>query len=125
MEEGTIIFEHDIGVVAVFDFEHELGNTVSSIRLGKSFLYFTQLSPFGLGNEFKVSKKILMIFLDLRDSFAVDKLVKSAFNFRNDFILLDKISPNNFIQVLDKLHSNDLVGKLIVIFIDELLKAQV
>jgi hypothetical protein len=125
MEEGTILFEHDIGVVAVFDLEHELGNTVSGIRLGKSFLYFTQLSPFGLGNEFKVGKKILMFFLDLSDSFAVDKLIKSAFNFRNNFILLDKISPNNFIQVLDELHSDNLVGKLIVIFIDELRKAQV
>ncbi len=125
MKEGAIIFEHDIGVVAVFDFEHELRNTVSSIRLGKFFLYCTQLSPFGLGNKLKVSKKILIFFLDLSDSFAVDKLVKSSFNFRNDFILLDKISPNNFIEVLDELHRDNLVGKLIVIFIYEMREAQV
>ena len=61
-----------------------------------------------------------MIFLNAGDSWcAFYELVKSSLDFRDDLVLLDILFPEYLVKVFDKLHSDKLMGELVVVLVDE------
>ena len=53
------------------------------------------------------------------------KFIKSSFYLGDDLILFDILLTKYFVKVLDKLHGDDLVGELVIIFVDEATKTKV
>lgn len=73
----------------------------------------------------KVLAKILMLFFNLGHCFCLDTLIKRASYLRHDFILLNILCAKNLVHVLDELHGDNLMGQLIVVFVDELAEPEV
>lgn len=56
---------------------------------------------------------------------SLDKFIESPFDFWNDLVLSNIFLPEYFVQILDHLHGNQLMRKLLVVLVDKPGKTEV